>query len=364
MTVPFPVSFSRMQMAECPLALWNRIHNIPSTTPEASFLTLGSEVHACYDYINKNAYRIDDDLLDEAMRECVHRSSPVTVRQFLLKYIKTIPMSRIKYSELPLGLTEDFKPCDFDSKECAYRGIIDLVMETDDEWADIDIVDAKTSFQMYAPDTVQLDFYTWMFNLFYPTVSLIRRGIYFGRYGKLRFTNQTQHNYRNLEHSFKVMAERTWAVAYKFPSNGKAPDPCPGAFCSICNWSIGCPAAQKSIYAFETEEEASEAARVYVAKKNEVSLLSKKLKDWSNQYGDINVSDDSVLTNVAQVRRTISAHSVLKYLMEHTNELELIGDFVTIRNDILPMFPEGTFTVKDSPHTKFQLEKRGEKRKS
>ena len=42
--VPFPVSFSRMQMIECPLALWKRMHNVPTTTPEPSFFTFAMNV--------------------------------------------------------------------------------------------------------------------------------------------------------------------------------------------------------------------------------------------------------------------------------------------------------------------------------
>lgn len=365
--IPFPVSFSRMQMIECPLALWKRMHNVPPTTPEPSFFTLGKECHECYDFINKNAVVINDELLNEALTRFVHGSNPVQVRNYLVKYVKAMPMDKIVYSELPMGLTYDLKPCDFDDPECAYRAIIDIVKYPDDDENDCDIhiVDNKTGWQMYAPDTVQLDMYTWMFNKHHPEAARIKRGIYFGRYGKFRWDRQTMHNYAALEQTFITMAHKTWDVAAQFPADGSPPAPCPGSLCGICNWAVGCPAAQTEIgrYTITSQEEAEELGRAYVAKKQEVSLLAKRLKDWSSSAGDIQISDVSVLTNQERTRRSVDALSVLQYLLDNPEILDIVSDFVTVKNDILDVLDNAPFIVDEVNYTQFALEKKGDKRK-
>jgi hypothetical protein len=349
--VPFPLSPSRMSLASCPLALANRNNNVKPDAPTASFLTLGSEAHAVFEEINNHTGALDDDFLDMAIGKHVVHSDPVLVRRWGKKYITHFPVNEVAGTELKLALNADLVPCDFDDEEVAFRCVIDALIPDPDNPHRVKIVDNKTGFMIYKPDTEQLDFYAWIVNRCFPEFFEAEVGIYFARWGRLKYNDFVYTNFADIERAILAKARAIWEMDL---SN---PQPMAGETCTICNNPVSCPLADRKVERITTDEEAEEMARVFLAKKRQVEVLRKKLKDWSDARGPIQTNPTTAIGFKEASRRTVDVKEVVKYLKEYPQLINALSASVTEVLKVLPDFP-----VEVSYHTSFKTWSTGPKK--
>lgn len=149
----FPLSFSSINTFETCPRQFQHLYVLKDVKNEGNEATLwGSKVHKeIEDYIN----------LSKEMTEPVAK-----------KAIPYVELGKEKYRlvEWKWGLTKDFEPCDFFSKDVAYRGVIDFAFFPSDD--KVVVMDWKTGKRKDAWD--QLDIFALSVFVNFPQVQKVR----------------------------------------------------------------------------------------------------------------------------------------------------------------------------------------------
>lgn len=91
---------------------------------------------------------------------------------------KLIAMPGDKLCEYEMGITEDFKPCSFDSPDAWYRGIADLII-LDHDTGVARVVDYKTSKNAKYADRGQLELMALAIFKHFPLIDTVKAGLLF-----------------------------------------------------------------------------------------------------------------------------------------------------------------------------------------
>ena len=280
----FPVSPSTLIVAGCPEALRKKKEGVPPDTGGSDLAQFGRDAHAIFDAINKYRAPMNDSVLDEIITEFATADFEY-LRRMALKYISVFPMRFIQASELKLALDINLKPCGFHDDEARFRGIIDI-LTGEHGHRRITVIDHKTGFAVYNPDTEQNRFYAWLVYRNFPDrYDSIGMGINFMRYGQLRYSNRDITNFDNLERSIVAQAEKVWRTPKDAPA-------CAGKQCQFCNWPISCSLVQSGeISRITTPEMATIMAGETLVLERRLKEMKTKLRVWANIHGTVPVGD-------------------------------------------------------------------------
>jgi hypothetical protein len=348
MSVPFPISHSKLEIARCGLALQKYNEGDKEyDTPEFEFTEFGSESHAVIDEINIHKdQHIDDDLLNSFIKKHV-TSDHVDIRKAALKYMTNFPYKNVLYSEYKFGLNESLFPCDYD--QAAYRGRIDQIMMADERTMIVN--DNKSSWQIYRPEVPQLDFYCWALSRTYPEIDGYIRAIYFIRHGAWQKSNYTLSQFANIENAFVIAAEQAWEQEL-----GK---PCPGKVCMYCRHAMSCPSAEASLDIIKSYEDALTMAQKYHVMQRQIGVMGKKLRKFVDTYGNIDLNDSEYYGYHETKRLVINARDVLDKLKKAPNLASLLKvsamEYRKLPEDLKSLIP-----VEYKTSTKFMHGKKGE----
>lgn len=277
----FQISPSKLNVARCGRALDLLNNNVPPDTAENENTQFGTEMHDVLNAINSYDGIVDDNALDYIiMQYCSHEFE--LQRRYAIKYIENFPYKNIALSEFSCGLDENLKEAPFQT--ALFRGRIDAVIMEDENKAII--VDHKSAWNIYSPDTMQLRFYAWIFHRIFPYVDNIALSIYFLRYGQWVKTDfyLGKKAIANIEHAVLAAANEAWNVTL-----GEAT---PGKYCSVCPYLMSCPAAQKSIDVISSQQEAIELAKTLHVIKKQANEISRLLQAYSRENGFIPIDGD------------------------------------------------------------------------
>jgi len=334
MTVPFSISYSKLEVARCGLALQLYTEGDKNyNTPEFEFTEFGSEAHEVIDEINIHKdQHIDDEMLNGFIQKHV-TADHVAIRKAALKYIANFPYKDIAFSEYKFGLDEDLRPCEYNT--AAFRGRIDQVLMGSK--TSMIINDNKSSWQIYSPDTPQLDFYCWAMSRTYPEIEEFIRAIYFIRYGKQVKSDfpVTRMQLANIENAFLIAAQQAWTQELGKPS--------PGKVCMYCRHAMTCPAAEASLEIIKSYEDALTMAQKYHVMKRQMEVMSKKLKGFVNKYGKVELNDDEFYGYKETQRLVVKAQDVLDRLKQAPNLVSIFKvaatDFKKLPKELKDMIP-------------------------
>jgi len=277
----FQISPSKLMVARCGRALDLLNKNTPSDTPEFENTLLGSEVHDIFHEINCYDGVIDDMVLDLIINRCSSHNFEMQ-RRYALKYLDNFPYHMVTLSEFACGLDENLQEAPFET--ALYRGRIDaLIMESEHRMI---IVDHKSAWQIYKPDTDQLRFYAWMLSRIFPHIEEFVMSIYFLRYGQWEKTDfhVGRKAIANVERSVIIAAEQAWNTQLGVPT--------PGKYCAFCRYAMSCPAAEKSINVISSEKDATEMAQKLHVMKKQVLELGGLLQSYAKENGFIPIDGD------------------------------------------------------------------------
>lgn len=335
MSVPFSISYSKLEVARCGLALKLYTEGDKNyNTPEFEFTEFGSEAHEVIDEINNHKdQNIDDELLNSFILKHV-TADHVAIRKAALKYIANFPYKDIAFSEYKFGLDEFLNPCEYDT--AAYRGRIDQVLMGSK--TSMIVNDNKSSWMIYSPDTPQLDFYCWAMSRTYPEIEEFIRAIYFIRYGKQMKSDfpVTRMQIANIENAFIIAAEQAWAQEL-----GKA---MPGKACMYCRHAMTCPAAEASLDIIKSYEDALSMAQKYHVMKRQMEVISKQLKGFVNKYGKVELNDSEFYGYKETKRLIVKAQDVLDRLKQAPSLVSILKvgatEFKKLPKELKDMIPK------------------------
>lgn len=332
MAVPFPISHSKLAVARCGLALQKYNEGDRDyDTPEFEFTEFGSEAHNVIDEINIHKdENIDDELLNSFIKQhvtCDH----VEIRRAALKYLRNFPYKDVVFSEFKFGLGEDLQPCAYD--DAAYRGRIDQILMNG--VSQMIVNDNKSAWQIYSPDVPQLDFYCWALSRTYPEIDSFIRSIYFIRWGQWVKSDRPLDNLANIENAFVIAAEQAWEMEL-----GRA---CPGKVCMYCRHAMNCPAAEASLDIIKSYEDALTLAQKYHVMKRQTEVIGKKLKNFVDTYGKIELNDSEYYGFQETKRLVIKAKDVLDKLSKAPNLASVLRvgatEFKKLPKELRDMIP-------------------------
>lgn len=347
MSVPFPISFSRLQMARCGRALRMYIEEQERDTSEYETTQFGSEIHKCIDEINKNK-DVSDDFINDLLARNV-TSDHIEIRRLLLKYIEKFPYKETVFSEFKFGLDENLKPCDFDN--AAFRGVIDSVISESPE--KMLIVDNKTSFRTYSPETEQLNFYCWAMSRHFPEIQEFYRSIYFVRLGHWERSEfpVREREIANIENAILAAAERAWSKT--------SDDPEPGAVCAFCPFVMSCPAKDVDIYTIRSNEEARDIAQQIILLKRKVAEMEKKLRIFVDFNGPIDLNESEVYGHKPSKTLVVPVDRVLENLSEFPGLKKIISINTTAARKLPKVFLQENLGAHEEVTTRFCHYKKG-----
>lgn len=343
----FPISPSRLNTAKCGLALQKYMNHETPDTPQFEFTEFGSEAHEVIDCINRCGQVIDDVILDNIISQSV-TADHEQIRRYGLKYVNGFPYDRLLLSEFAFGLDDNLRPCDYDT--ATFRGRVDSAI-VEDEYT-LCIIDNKSSWQIYSPDTFQLRFYAWAMSKFFPEFPNIRVSIYFIRYGHWEKADFTFSNFSNIERSVLIAADQAWDADLGTPS--------PGKVCMYCDWAMSCPMAEKTVDVFTTKEEAILAAQKYHVMKRQCEVLAKKMRKFVEMSGEPIVLNDNEFYGFKETkRRSADVSTVLKLLKTHPDLEQILSVGIT-KLQRLPKELREKVPVNIETGTEFKHHERGE----
>jgi CRISPR/Cas system-associated exonuclease Cas4 (RecB family) len=137
-----------------------------------------------------------------------------------------------KYCEHEMALTEDFKPCAFDSDTRWVRGIVDLLIV---DGADAYIVDYKTGSNRY-PDPKQLKLMALMTYAHFPEVQSIKAGLLFVMHNTFVTEEYDRKDVDKMWGSFLLDLKRlevAYGIGTWFPKAGPLCGWCPVNTCNF-----------------------------------------------------------------------------------------------------------------------------------
>jgi hypothetical protein len=278
----FQISPSKLKVARCGRALDLLNQDTPPDTPEFENTLLGKEVHEILHEINCYDGVIDDIALDMILEKCCSHNFELQ-RRYALKYIDNFPYKSVAMSEFACGLDINLQPAPFET--ALYRGRIDaLIMEDERRMC---IVDHKSSYQIYNPDTEQMRFYAWLMSRVHPHIDEFVLSIYFLRYGEWRKTDYClgRKAIANVERAMIVASQQAWNTQLGVPT--------PGAYCAFCPYAMSCPAAEKSISVVTSEQDAVVMAQKLHVLKKQVQELNRLLQGYAREAGMIMIDGET-----------------------------------------------------------------------
>lgn len=273
----FPLSHSTMDLARCPLALVNKLNKKPKDKRDADLARFGTEVHAIFEQLAKNPY-VDDDILDKIISENVTADFEY-IRRLAVKFLNTVDITGVLGTELKLAVDHNLNPVPFDDPNVLFRGIVDLLLDTG-YIGEVTIVDHKTSFQSYDPNTPQLRKYAWLLWKNHPEFHHFNLAINFPRAGGLR-TSDTQINLDDMPHIERALlaeADRIYNIEYPTQPN-------PGNHCIFCDWSSTCPASMFN----EGEFDPVRLAQYVRVTEIKLAEAKKKLSQFTAMNGHVEI---------------------------------------------------------------------------
>ncbi len=309
----FPISPSKLMVARCGRALDLLNKDTPADTPEFENTLLGSELHDVLHEINCYDGPIDDTVLDLIMERCCSHAFE-TQRRYALKYIENFPYHSVCMSEYSCGVDENLLPTDYET--AVYRGRIDaIIAEAENRLC---IVDHKSAWNVYKPDTEQLRFYAWLLSKIHPHIEEFSMSIYFIRYGQWEKTDfhLGRKAIANIERSVKIAARAAWNTQLGVPT--------PGKYCAFCNYCLSCPAAAANVNVIASEQDAIDIAKSLHVMKKQMTEMSGLIQRYAKEHGFIPIDGDFGYGYGERASEEVKVEDVLEALKENPQVIKAL----------------------------------------